>query len=122
MILAIAALGGLGAATRFVVDGLIRGRWSHTFPVATVLINVTGSLAIGLLAGAGLYHGLGSGWHLAAATGFCGGYTTFSTAMIETVRMIQSGQVRRAVVNVVGSVVLAVAAVALGIGAMWVTR
>jgi fluoride exporter len=122
VILVIAAFGGLGAATRFVVDGLIRGRWSHTFPVATVLINVTGSLAIGLLAGAGLYHGLGSDVHAAAATGFCGGYTTFSTAMVETVRMIQSGQVRRAVVNAVGSLVLAVAAAALGVAVMWVTR
>lgn len=122
MILVIAAFGGLGAATRFVVDGLIRGRWSHTFPVATVLINVTGSLAIGLLAGAGLYHGLGSDLHAATATGFCGGYTTFSTAMVETVRMIQSGQVRRAVVNAVGSLVLAVAAAALGVATMWVTR
>jgi len=116
----VALLGGVGAATRFVVDGLIRGRSSHRLPVATITINVSGSALIGLILGAHLYHGLGQGWQVVAATGFCGGYTTFSTAMVETVRLAQGGDVRRAVVNAVGSFLLALGAVSLGILLMWV--
>ena len=80
MLLLIAVLGGLGAATRFVVDGSVKARWTRVFPLATLLINVSGSLLIGLLNGAYLYHGLGPKWLAVAATGFCGGDTTFSTA------------------------------------------
>src|SRR5664279_5119775 len=101
------------------VDGFIRGRWSHQFPVATVFINVSGSFVIGLLTGASLYHALAPTALAVAAGGFCGGYTTFSTAMVETVRLIQSGQHRRAVLNAVGSLLLAVAAVTLGVVLMW---
>lgn len=111
--------GGLGAATRFVVDGLVRERWPTDFPVATVVVNVSGSALIGLLAGAGLFHGLDRTAYLVGAVGFCGGYTTFSTAMVETVRLVQAGDVRRAWVNAVGSLLLALGAAAAGVGAMW---
>ena len=118
MVLLVAVLGGIGAATRFVVDGSIRARWVRVFPLATLLVNVSGSLLIGLVNGAHLYHGLGSTAATVAATGFCGGYTTFSTAMAETVRLVQAGEVRRAVVNAVGSVLLCLGAAALGVAAM----
>jgi len=118
-LLLVALLGGLGAATRFVVDGLVRGRWSQVFPLATVLINVSGSALLGLLAGASAYHSLPATTYLVAAAGFCGGYTTFSTAMVETVRLAQSGAYRSAAVNVVGTLVLAVGAAALGVLVMW---
>ncbi|HEX5333544.1 MAG TPA: CrcB family protein [Cellulomonas sp.] len=118
-LLLVALLGGLGAATRFIVDGLIRGRWSRVFPLATVLINVSGSALLGLLAGALAYHSLSTTVYLVAAVGFCGGYTTFSTAMVETVRLAQSGDYRRAVANALGTLLLAVAAAALGVLVMW---
>jgi CrcB protein len=118
MVILIALLGGVGAATRFVVDGSIRARWTRVFPLATLLVNVSGSLLIGLLNGAHLYHHLGSATLAVAATGFCGGYTTFSTAMVETVRLIQAGEVRRATFNAVGSVVLCLGAAALGVAVM----
>jgi CrcB protein len=117
-VLLVALVGGIGAATRFVVDGLIRGRWTHVFPLATALINVSGSAIIGLLSGAVAYHALSPTAYLIAAVGFCGGYTTFSTAMVETVRLIQSGDYRRAVVNALGSLLLALGAAALGVGVM----
>lgn len=117
-VLLVALVGGLGAATRFVVDGLIRGRWTRVFPLATVLINVSGSAIIGLLSGAVAYHSLSPTAYLIAAVGFCGGYTTFSTAMVETVRLIQSGDYRRAVVNALGSLLLALGAAVLGVGVM----
>lgn len=120
-ITAIAVAGGVGAATRFVVDGLIRARWRGVLPVATMLINVTGSLVIGLLNGAALFHGLGPTWLVVTATGFCGGYTTFSTAMVETVRLVQSDEWRWAVASAFGTLVLCLAAAATGVGLMWLT-
>ncbi|HWS58428.1 MAG TPA: fluoride efflux transporter CrcB [Actinotalea sp.] len=117
-LIAVALLGGLGAATRFVVDGAIRSRWTHVLPVATIVVNVSGSLAIGLVAGAASFHGLPPDWRLAAATGFCGGYTTFSTAMVETVRLAQAGELRHATVNVLGTLVLTCGAAALGVAVM----
>jgi CrcB protein len=118
-VLLVALAGGLGAATRFVVDGLIRGRWSRVFPLATVLINVSGSALLGLLAGALAYRSMPSTAYVVAAVGFCGGYTTFSTAMVETVRLAQQGDYRRAVANALGTLVLAVGAAALGVLVMW---
>jgi CrcB protein len=107
-------VGGLGAATRFVVDGWFRGRWAGRLPLATIAINVSGSLVIGLLAGAMATGTLPVTTYTIAATGFCGGYTTFSTAMIETVRLAQAGDRRRAVANAVGTLLLTVAAASLG--------
>ncbi|QCU77972.1 CrcB family protein [Citricoccus sp. SGAir0253] len=112
----IAAFGGAGAATRFVVDGLIRTRYATTFPAATVFINITGSLALGLLTAAAIAGALGQPWVVAASIGFCGGYTTFSTAMVETVRLVQAGDHTRAVLNVLGTGVATVAAAAAGLG------
>ncbi|NHT17899.1 fluoride efflux transporter CrcB [Cellulomonas sp. IC4_254] len=119
--LLVAVLGGLGAATRFWVDGTIRARGRTVLPVATIAINVTGSLLIGLVAGAQLYLGLPATWQLLLATGFCGGYTTFSAAAVETVRLAQAGERARALTNLLGTAVLAVAAAAAGLGltALW---
>ncbi len=119
--LLVAVFGGIGAAARFVVDGVLRAARAHVLPVATMTINVSGSLLIGLLAGAHLWHGLPVTWQTVAASGFCGGYTTFSTAMVETVRLLQDGEYRRAAVNVGGTLVLAVGAAALGVAVMAVT-
>jgi fluoride exporter len=112
--LLVAVLGGLGAAARFVVDGWFRGRWAARLPLATMTINVSGSLAIGLLAGAMSSGALATNVYTIAATGFCGGYTTFSTASIEVVRLAQAGDVRRALVAAFGTLVLTVVAAAAG--------
>ena len=112
--LLVAVLGGLGAAARFVVDGWFRGRWAARLPLATMTINVSGSLVIGVLAGALSTGGLAPTAYTLAATGFCGGYTTFSTASVEVVRLAQAGDVRRALVAAFGSLALTVAAAAAG--------
>jgi CrcB protein len=110
----VALAGGLGAAARFVVDGWFRGRWAGRLPLATIAINVSGSFVIGLLAGALAAGTLPLTAYTVAATGFCGGYTTFSTAMVETVRLAQAGDARRAGVNALGTLLLTVGAATLG--------
>jgi CrcB protein len=113
--LVICVAGGVGAALRFVVDGLIRGRLTIAFPLATVVINVTGSFGLGLITGLGSHAGLPHDWVLILGGGVMGGYTTFSTASVETVRLIEQRRWGSALLNGVGMLVLSVAASALGL-------
>ncbi|GAA5226200.1 fluoride efflux transporter FluC [Paeniglutamicibacter antarcticus] len=117
MIVALLALaGGLGAGTRFTMDGLLRSWFRTALPVGTMIINTTGSLLIGLLAGLVLAHQVNPGLEIVLGTGFMGGYTTFSTASFETVRLIQTGRTGFALINGIGTLVLTVAAAVLGLG------
>lgn len=79
--------GGIGAVLRYAIDDAVRRRWPTAFPAPTFAINVTGSLVIGLVAGLVLYRAASPDWQAVIGTGFCGGYTTFSTSVVETVRL-----------------------------------
>lgn len=107
--------GGAGAMARFVADGVIRSRVTGRLPVGTVTINLTGSFLLGVLTGLVLYRGAPSTLTTVAGTGFCGGYTTFSTTSFETVRLIQQRAFGAAFAN--GAVTLfgALGAAALGL-------
>jgi fluoride exporter len=111
----VALAGGLGAVARFVVDGLVRTRVSATFPVGTVLINVSGSFVLGLVSGLVLGHAAPDGLRLVVGTGFLGGYTTFSTASFETVRLVEQRRVGLALVNAAGTLVVTVCVAAAGL-------
>jgi CrcB protein len=111
--------GACGALARFLLDSSIKSRWQSPFPWATVIINVTGSLLLGILAGLVLFHGQPTAWQTVVGTGFCGGYTTFSTASFETVRLVQQNRRSLALLNAVGSLVLSVAACAVGFAVVW---
>jgi CrcB protein len=111
--------GASGALARFVLDALIKQRRRFTFPWATVIINVTGSLLLGVLAGVVLFHGQSTTWQTVVGTGFCGGYTTFSTASFETVRLVQQNRRLQALANAAGSLVSSVAACAAGLALVW---
>lgn len=117
LFLAVAAAGGVGAATRLVLDGVVRSRIRSSFPLGTVLINVTGSLLLGFLTGITLAHLLPVEWHAILGTGFLGGYTTFSTASYETVRLIQDRRRGAALAHGLGMLVSSCAAAAVG---LWV--
>jgi CrcB protein len=108
--------GGLGAALRYAVDAAVTPRVRVSFPVATMLINISGSLLLGLLTGVAVTNGLPREWLLVLGGGLLGGYTTFSTASVEAVRLLRDRRVVAAVVYGVGVAVLAVAAAALGVG------
>ncbi len=104
IVLAVAAAGGIGAGCRFLVDSLIRQRWSVPFPVGTLVINLTGSLLLGVLAGWATTT-LPAVVQAIAGTGFLGGYTTFSTASVETARLLQQRRYASALVNGLGSMI-----------------
>lgn len=114
---AVVLIGGLGSVLRLLVDGLIGTRWGRAFPYGTLVVNVSGSLVLGLLTGLALTGDRA----LLAGTAAVGSYTTFSTWMLETQRLDEERQHVPAVTNVVVSLVAGVAAVALGrwIGASW---
>jgi CrcB protein len=110
------ALGGMG---RFWIAGVIGQRYGDAFPWGTILVNVTGSFAIGVLAAAA---GTDGRLHpklspLAAQffmVGICGGYTTFSSFSLQTLKLIQAGSVSQAGANIVLSVVACLVAVWIG--------
>lgn len=114
LFLALALAGGVGAGLRLLLDGLIRSR-IRSFPLGTVIINVTGSFLLGLLVGLVGAGALPREAQLVAGTGFLGGYTTFSTASFETVRLIQERRGVAALLNGLGTAVLATAAAGLGL-------
>jgi fluoride exporter len=108
--IAVAALGALGAAGRFVLDAAIAGRGQSGFPFGTFVINTTGAFALGVLSG------LAVGGDLLVLLGGAtlGAYTTFSTWMFETHRLAEDGRLRLAAVNAAGGLVAGVGAAALG--------
>jgi CrcB protein len=103
--------GGVGAIARLLLDGSVSDAVGRAFPWGTLAVNVSGALALGVLVGAGV----GGDALRLAGTGFLGGYTTFSTWMLETHRLAEDGRWRGAVANV---------AVSLGAGllAVWAGR
>jgi len=112
------AIGGaLGSVGRFWLNGFISGRFGESFPIGTLIINVTGSFAIGFF---GTLTGTDGRWLAPVGVrqffmiGICGGYTTFSSFSLQTLTLAQGGEWFRAGMNIVGSVVLCLVAVWLG--------
>jgi CrcB protein len=107
--------GSFGAVCRFVFDGHVRAKYDHGFPWATLIINVSGSFILGLVDGALVHHyGLKSVGAI-IGVGFCGGYTTFSTASFETVRLLERQHYLAAFGNAIGGLGATVAAAAIGL-------
>jgi fluoride exporter len=78
-----AVFGALGAVARFRVDSAVSARLPSDFPIGTLVVNLTGSFALGVLVGASVTHRVA----FVLGTGFLGGYTTFSTWMVESERL-----------------------------------
>jgi len=115
LFVAIAVAGGVGAALRLVVDGAVRSAWSAPIPLATLAINVSGSFVLGLLIGLADHAGLPREWLLVAGGGLMGGYTTFSTASVETVRLVAEKKWVAGIASGAGMLLLAVAAGLVGL-------
>ena len=84
-----AFFGALGAVARFRVDSAVSARLPSDFPLGTLVVNLTGSFALGVLVGASVTHRVA----FLLGTGFTGGYTTFSTWMVESERLGEVGEV-----------------------------
>jgi CrcB protein len=107
---------GIGAVTRYVTDQVISHRARGRFPYGTFLINVTGSLLLGLLTGLSVHHGLTRTPTLIIGVGFTGGYTTLSTWAWESLSLAEIGALRAATLNVFGSFAVGALAAAAGLG------
>jgi CrcB protein len=106
---------GLGAPARYLLDGWIQDRTGGPFPWGTFTVNVTGCLALGVLAGLGIYHDLGTTTRTVVGTGALGAYTTFSTLTFETVRLAEDGALDEALRNAAGSFLVGLVAASAGL-------
>lgn len=99
--LAVAGGAAIGANVRYWLSYWFVGKGHAEFPWHTLLINVTGSLALGAIMALALAKGWGHGWRLFAAVGLCGGYTTFSTFSAEVVQLFEDGKLGGAISYIV---------------------
>jgi CrcB protein len=114
LFIAVALAGGFGAAARFMVDGFLQSR-ATSYPLGTLVINISGSFLLGLVTGLALSAVVPPDVFLLVGSGFLGGYTTFSTASVESVRLIQARRYGIALVSSVGMLLVAVMASAAGL-------
>jgi fluoride exporter len=107
---AVGVLGGLGALARFLLDGAVSTNSGGRFPLGTLVVNLSGSVVLGVLVGVAL----SGNAYLLAGTAVIGSYTTFSTWMFESHRLAEDGLRWMLTANVVLSLVFGVGAAALG--------
>jgi CrcB protein len=109
----LAVAGGVGAGLRWLADALLSRVLPAGFPWPILLVNATGSLALGLLTGLSL----DAAWMAVLGTGLLGGYTTFSTVAVDTQLLTREGRTEAAWGNAVGTLALCVATATAGLAA-----
>ena len=119
--------GALGSVARFWLSGLVAERYAHAFPWNTLVVNVTGSLVIGVLAALTEPEGrllASPGFRQFLMVGICGGYTTFSSFSLQTLNLLRDREWLYAGGNILLSVVLCLIAVWIGYlcGTLLITR
>lgn len=107
--------GGVGSILRYLCQKWINEAYQHNFPLATFLVNIFGCLLIGVFYALGEKGNiLSPQTRLLLVTGFCGGFTTFSTFAFENMNLLRTGDSFYFLLYAIGSVVLGIAAVYLG--------
>jgi fluoride exporter len=106
----VALLSGTAALARFLIVALLSARAARPFPVGTFVVNISGALLLGLIAGLAVD---GDALVLVGSATL-GSYTTFSTWMLESERLVENDRARLALLNVLASLALGVGAVAVG--------
>ena len=110
--------GAVGAPLRYLADLAVQRRHDSVFPWGTFAVIVVGSFVLGAVAAAVFVAGAPSWVLTLVGTGLCGALTTFSTFGFETVRLLEEGSARTALLNVVGSVLAGLLACVAGWGAV----
>jgi len=114
--LGVAFGGAVGALSRFGLDALIERRTQSLFPWSTLVINVSGCLAVGFIIAALVDGHRAPQWlRMGLVIGFCGGYTTFSTFAQETLDLVEARDIATAVASVAANVLVGVVAVFVGL-------
>ncbi len=104
----------LGGVARYALASAVLARYQGAYPLGTMLVNVTGCLAIGIVMSGLATWAAHPLWRLFLVVGILGGYTTFSSFAFEVHQEWQSGETGVALVNALGSVLAGVVAVQLG--------
>jgi CrcB protein len=112
---AVVLAGALGAVTRFGLDSEIKQRVGDRFPVGILVVNLSGSLVVGLVVGLILAHRADEYVRAVLGVGFCGGYTTFSTFAFDSAQFTRHGRVLVASGYIAATVFGSVAAAVLGL-------
>jgi CrcB protein len=117
-LLLVMAGGGFGSVARYLTAVWMVERFGAAFPWGTLTVNVAGSFLIGLVATlADEFGSIGPQTRVFLIVGVLGGFTTFSSFSLETLRLVERGELVWAVLNAAGNLLLSLAATVLGIAA-----
>ena len=108
--------GAVGAPLRYLTDRFVQSRQKTAFPWGTFTVNIIGSLVLGFLLEGSLLHHVSGTFSTLLGTGFCGALTTYSTFSLDTLKLVEDGEHRKALLNVVVSLALGLAAAYAGLG------
>lgn len=114
--LAVGLAASAGAICRYLLDQFVQHQHDQTFPWGTFVINISGSLLLGVITGSAIHHGLAAVPTTVVGVGFAGGYTTWSTYVWESLALAETGALAEAATNVVASLGVGFAAAAAGFG------
>lgn len=110
--LLVAAAGGVGAIARYSVDTSFSDELRKKFPIGIFVVNITGSFLLGLVTGATSHLGA---WATILGVGLLGGYTTFSTASLDSVMLLMEKRIGPALLNSFGMAIVCMLAAMIGL-------
>lgn len=111
--------GFAGSVCRYLLTKFVAVKWPMAFPFGTFAVNVLGCFLIGIVMGFSFHSSMSTQTRLLLATGFCGGFTTFSTYSLEIFELYQKGEAGISLLYLFGSIILGLLSIWLG---LWVAR
>lgn len=118
-ILLIGTGGFAGSISRYLLTKFVATKWPMAFPLGTFAVNTLGCFMIGIIMGLSFQYTISTQTRLLLATGFCGGFTTFSTYSLEIFELHQKGEAGVSLLYLFGSIILGLLSIWLG---LWLAR